>query len=68
MQPPAGFRALQVAIPSWAPIPVNGSAFSFGPLAGTRKMCPNMELENYLLPFLSNVGSYEIKDGKLFLI
>ena len=46
---------------------VNGSAFSFGPLAGTRKMCPNMEIENYLLPFLSNVGSYEIKDGRLFL-
>jgi hypothetical protein len=26
-----------------------------------------MEIENYLIPFLSNVGSYEIKDGRLFL-
>jgi heat shock protein HslJ len=45
----------------------SGNGFSFGPLATTRKACPNMEVEKFFTGFLDNVGSYKFEQGRLLL-
>ena len=44
-----------------------GNQLIFGTMIITKKACQNMEVENYITPFLTNVGSYKIDSGKLYL-
>jgi len=45
------------------------SRIEFGPMAVTRAMCPpgSMDLHDHILKQLSNIRSYVIKDGRLYL-
>jgi para-nitrobenzyl esterase len=43
------------------------SQIAFGPLALTRAMCPAGSLDNQIMRQWSNIRSYVIKDGHLFL-
>jgi para-nitrobenzyl esterase len=47
----------------------NRSQVEFGPMAVTRAMCPpgSMDLHDHVLKQLSNIRSYVIKDGRLYL-
>lgn len=46
---------------------LNGNNLSFGPLGMTRKMCPDMSAENYMVGHLDQINSYEFSDGTLIL-
>ena len=46
---------------------INGKSLSFGPLGMTRKMCPDMTVENLMAAHLEQINSYEFANGTLIL-
>src|SRR3989442_915656 len=52
---------------------INGSyiterdQLTFGTIVSTNKACPDMEVEQYINHFMTNVGSFKIDDYKLYL-
>lgn len=44
-----------------------GGNISFGPLAGTKKMCRSMELSDQYMKAMAEVKEYALRNGKLFL-
>lgn len=47
---------------------VSGNTISFGPLAGTRKLCVDMRMEDFMNKFLPLVGTYKIEGKRLYLM
>ena len=46
---------------------VSGDHLIFGPMISTFRACPDMEVEEYIIHFLTIVGTYKIDDNKLYL-
>lgn len=46
---------------------LNGNNLSFGPLGLTRKICPDMSVENHMTLHLDQIDNYEYSDGTLIL-
>jgi heat shock protein HslJ len=46
---------------------LSDSSISFGEFGMTRKMCPNFQLENAFVAFLSGNLNYEVSEGQLIL-
>lgn len=46
---------------------INGNNLSFGPLGMTRKMCPDMSVENLMMGYLDKISTYEFSEGTLIL-
>ncbi|MGB3181499.1 MAG: DUF4377 domain-containing protein [Cyclobacteriaceae bacterium] len=47
---------------------LEGSELEFGQIAGTRKMCPDMQIPNQMNRLMQEVRGYRLEEGKLYLL